>query len=45
MATDYLARAGLLDRCAVRFDVVAIDDEPSGPVVTHYRAAFDASTG
>ena len=44
MAVDYLARNGLYDKCAVRFDVVAIDDQPSGPPrVTVIRAAFDAS--
>jgi putative endonuclease len=43
MAADYLARHGLFDKCAVRFDVVAIDDQPSGqPVVTVIQAAFDA---
>ena len=31
MAVDYLTRAGLYDRCPVRFDVVAIDDQPGGP--------------
>ena len=45
MAVDYLARAELWDRCAVRFDVVAIDDRPAGsPLVVLYKAAFDAST-
>lgn len=43
MAADYLSRHGLYDRCAVRFDVVAIDDRPSGPpAVTVIPAAFDA---
>ena len=43
MAADYLARRGLYDKCAVRFDVVAIDDKPEGtPVVTVIQAAFDA---
>ena len=43
MAADYLSRDGLYDRCAVRFDVVAIDDRPSGPpAVTVIPAAFDA---
>lgn len=43
MAADYLSRHGLYDRCAVRFDVVAIDDRPSGPpAVTIIPAAFDA---
>jgi Holliday junction resolvase-like predicted endonuclease len=46
MAVDYLARNGLYDRCAVRFDVVAIDDQPAGsPRITLIRAAFDASSG
>ena len=45
MAVDYLARAELWEKCAVRFDVVAIDDEPAGgPRITLYRAAFDATT-
>ena len=45
MAVDYLSRAGLWDRCLVRFYVVAIDDQPSGPpVITLFRDAFDAST-
>ncbi len=44
MAVDYLARCGLYDRCAVRFDVVAIDDQPGEPPrITLIRAAFDAS--
>ena len=44
MAVDYLARAGLWEKCAVRFDVVAIDDQGAGaPTITLYRAAFDAS--
>lgn len=43
MAVDYLARAGLWEKCPVRFDVVAIDDHPGGPRVTLYRGAFDAS--
>ena len=30
MAIDYLARNDLYDKCAVRFDVVAIDDQPDG---------------
>ena len=43
MAAAYLSRHGLYDRCAVRFDVVAIDDLPSGgAVVTLIQAAFDA---
>jgi putative endonuclease len=44
MAVDYLSRAGLWEKCAVRFDVVAIDDQGNGaPTITLYRAAFDAS--
>lgn len=44
MAVDYLARNDLYDRCAVRFDVVAIDDQPCGPPrITLIQAAFDAS--
>jgi putative endonuclease len=44
MAVDYLARNDLYEKCAVRFDVVAIDDQPSGPpCITLIRAAFDAS--
>jgi putative endonuclease len=31
MAVDYLARSGLHGKCPVRFDVVAIDDQPDGP--------------
>ena len=43
MATDYLVRQDLYDRCAVRFDVVAIDDLPDGTSrVTHIRDAFTA---
>jgi putative endonuclease len=43
MAVDYLARHDLYERCAVRFDVVAIDDQPAGPpVITVLQAAFDA---
>lgn len=43
MALDYLARAGLVDRCPVRFDVVAIDDQPEGPPrITVFAGAFDA---
>ena len=43
MAVDYLARNDLYDRCAVRFDVVAIDDQPSGvPRVTVIKDAFTA---
>ena len=44
MALDYLARAELVDRCAVRFDVVTIDDQPAGPPrITLYAGAFDAT--
>jgi len=44
MAVDYLARNDLYDKCAVRFDVVAIDDQDGEPPrVTLIRAAFDAS--
>ena len=43
MAADYLARHDLYDKCAVRFDVVAIDDQPDGsPTVSLIQAAFDA---
>jgi putative endonuclease len=43
MAADYLARHDLYDKCAVRFDVVAIDDQPDGSsIVTLIQAAFDA---
>ena len=43
MAVDYLARHDLYDKCAVRFDVVAIDDEPDGTArVTLIRDAFSA---
>jgi putative endonuclease len=42
MATDYLARAGLWEKCAVRFDVLAIDDQPSGlPRISLYKGAFE----
>ena len=42
MALDYLSRAELVDRCPVRFDVVAIDDQPAGPpLVTLFAGAFD----
>jgi putative endonuclease len=44
MAIAYLALQGLYDRCAVRFDVVAIDDLPDRPPqLTVYVGAFDAS--
>lgn len=43
MAVDYLARNDLYDRCPVRFDVVAIDDQPDGTSqVTLIRDAFTA---
>jgi putative endonuclease len=43
MAVDYLARHDLYERCGVRFDVVAIDDQPAGPpMITVLQAAFDA---
>lgn len=43
MAVDYLARHGLYDRCPVRFDVVAIDDQPDGTSrITLIRDAFTA---
>jgi putative endonuclease len=41
MAIDYLARQRLHD-CPCRFDVVAIDFEPTGPRVTVYPNAFDS---
>ena len=43
MAVDYLARNDLYDKCPVRFDVVAIDDQPDGtPRITVIRDAFTA---
>ena len=43
MAIDYLARSSLYDKCAVRFDVVAIDDQPDGtPSLTLFQDAFRA---
>ena len=43
MALAYLARHELIDRCAVRFDVVAIDDQPAGPPrISLFAGAFDA---
>ena len=42
MAVDYLARNGVTNR-PCRFDVVAIDDEESGPRITIYPNAFDAT--
>jgi putative endonuclease len=42
MALDYLGRAELVDTCPVRFDVVAIDDQPVGPPrLTVFVGAFD----
>jgi putative endonuclease len=41
MATDYLARHGLLER-PCRFDVVAVDGVGAGAVTTVYRSAFQA---
>ena len=44
MAVEYLARHDLYDKCPVRFDVVAIDDQPDGAAkITVIREAFDAS--
>ena len=44
MAVEYLARHDQYDKCPVRFDVVAIDDQPDGtPRITLIRAAFDGS--
>ncbi|MEX2660971.1 MAG: YraN family protein [Vicinamibacterales bacterium] len=44
MAVEYLWLHGLYDRCAVRFDVVAIDDLPDGtPQIAVHVGAFDAS--
>ena len=41
MAVDYLARNDLYDKCAVRFDVVGIDDGPDGvPHLTVIKDAF-----
>jgi putative endonuclease len=43
MAVDYLARNDLGDR-PCRFDVVAVDEAlGAAPVITLYRAAFDAT--
>ena len=42
MAVDYLARAQWTDR-PCRFDVVAIDDVETSPVITIYPNAFDAT--
>src|SRR5262245_24799304 len=41
MAEEYLARNDIVNR-ACRFDVVAIDDVDTEPVVTVYQDAFDA---
>ena len=42
MALEYLARAELVDKCPVRFDVVAIDDQAAGPpILTVFAGAFD----
>ena len=44
MAVEYLARSGSYDTCPVRFDVVAIDDQPDGTCrITVLQGAFDAS--
>ena len=44
MSVAYLACNDLYDKCAVRFDVVAIDDQPDGsPRLTLIRDAFVAS--
>lgn len=42
MAAEYLARHDITDR-PCRFDVVAIDDAETTPVVTVYADAFDAT--
>jgi putative endonuclease len=42
MARDFLARTGVGQR-PCRFDVVAIDDVETAPVVVVYRHAFDAA--
>jgi putative endonuclease len=42
MAIDYLARHDLYERCAVRFDVMAIDEHPDGGHdLAVIEAAFD----
>jgi putative endonuclease len=41
MARDYLTRAAIRDR-PCRFDVVAIDEVETSPIVAVYRNAFDA---
>jgi putative endonuclease len=43
MAADYLARAQWTNR-PCRFDVVAIDDVETSPVITIYPNAFDATS-
>jgi putative endonuclease len=40
MARDYLTRAAIRDR-PCRFDVVAIDEVETSPIVAVYRNAFD----
>ncbi len=40
-ALDYLTRQGLLEE-AVRFDVIAITNEPGAYQITHVKNAFDA---
>jgi putative endonuclease len=43
MAVEYLARTDLYDKCQVRFDVIAIDDQPDGTSkMTLIQAAFEA---
>jgi putative endonuclease len=41
-ARDYLARWSGPER-GVRFDVVAVVDDPAGPRLTHFENAFDAA--
>ena len=44
MAVDYLARNDLYEKCAVRFDVVGIDDGPNGVSrLTLIKDAFTAA--
>ncbi len=44
MAVDYLTRYDLYDKVPVRFDVVAIDDDPDGqPHLTLFKDAFACS--
>jgi putative endonuclease len=46
MAIAYLALQGLYDRCPVRFDVVAIDDQPDGSArLMVHVGAFDGTRG